>query len=240
MTTLLIDGDVLAYRCSFSKEVAKEIEPGYWTWYCSLDDVKSEIDYSIKFLLSKLKADKYILCLSDETNFRKELLPDYKDHRMQVKRPIVLKPCREWLIQEMGALVYPNLEGDDVMGILQTNPNKEDDTIIVSIDKDMKTIPGKLYLDTTMMEISEKEADYNFFFQTLTGDFVDGYKGIPGCGPATAAKILDINFTWDDIKRAYEKVGKTEEEALVQARCARILRWEDYDHENKQVKLWNP
>jgi len=240
LTTLLVDGDILAYRACASKEVATEVEPGYWTWHCHIDEVKIEIDNSLKFLLSKLKASDYKLCLSDDYNFRRDLSPTYKDHRSKYKRPLVLKPTREWMISEMGALVYPNLEGDDIMGILQTQPDKQDDTIIVSIDKDMKTISGKIYVNDTMYSYTEEEADYNHLMQTLCGDRTDGYFGIKGCGPVAAAKILARNANWNAVKTAYEKAGMTEEEALTQARLARILRWDDYDHENKQVKLWTP
>ena len=43
-----------------------------------------------------------------------------------------------------------------------------------------------------------------------------------------------------EIAKAYDKAGLSEEYALQQARVARILRAEDYDFHNKQVKLWRP
>ena len=39
---------------------------------------------------------------------------------------------------------------------------------------------------------------------------------------------------------SYEKAGFGEEEALTQARVARICRAEDYDLETKKVILWEP
>jgi DNA polymerase-1 len=39
---------------------------------------------------------------------------------------------------------------------------------------------------------------------------------------------------------AYLKAGLTEEDALMNARMARILRAEDWDFENNEVKLWTP
>jgi DNA polymerase-1 len=39
---------------------------------------------------------------------------------------------------------------------------------------------------------------------------------------------------------AFESKGLTEEDALVQARVARICRASDYDFKTKEVKLWNP
>ena len=39
---------------------------------------------------------------------------------------------------------------------------------------------------------------------------------------------------------AYEKAGMTEEEALVQARVARILRNAEYTRKTGEVILWTP
>ena len=231
---------MMIYRAAFSKEVALEVEPGYWTWHCNIQEVKSEILNSVDFLKNKLNADNHVFCLSDDKNFRRDLSTDYKDKRTKVKRPLVLKPTREWLLNDMGAITMPSLEGDDVLGILQTSPHKNDDTIIVSGDKDMKSVPGKVYREDTLFEISEEEANHNFFTQVLTGDITDGYTGIPGVGPAKALKILGDNPTWDKVLRAYEAAGLSEEEALLQAWMARILRYEDYDHENKQPIMWKP
>ena len=45
---------------------------------------------------------------------------------------------------------------------------------------------------------------------------------------------------WTSIVSAYERVGLTEADALVQARCARILRHGEYNFKTKEVSLWNP
>jgi DNA polymerase-1 len=46
---------------------------------------------------------------------------------------------------------------------------------------------------------------------------------------------------WGAIKFAYEEQGLTEDDALLQARLARILRWDDWDNENGVPRLWgNP
>ena len=91
--------------------------------------------------------------------------------------------------------------------------------------------------------------------QTLTGDATDGYKGCPSVGAVGAKKILDdalalaksndhekFNnwYMWIAVVKAFEKAGLGEEEALVQARVARILRTPEYDHKKRKVKLWSP
>jgi DNA polymerase-1 len=94
------------------------------------------------------------------------------------------------------------------------------------------------------VEVSEDEADYWHLFQTLTGDQTDGYSGCPGIGPKKAEAILQHPDNQDDlwgvVVRTFVKAGLNEDEALVQARVARILRASDYDFEKKEPILWTP
>lgn len=256
---LLIDADVLAYNAAFACETATEWEPGYWTWNVAWDDVVKAFDSELETIVTKLKGDEVKLCLTDsEGNFRNAVLPTYKGSRKGVRKPIVLKLFKEWLVEERGAYFKPGLEGDDCMGILATRSNPTDEErIIVSPDKDMKTIPGKFVRwgveGTKVITVSDTDADYWHFYQTLTGDVTDGYKGLPGCGPAKAEKILSakpdgpvdpemtrVEWLWSQVVTAFEKAGLTEEDALVQARVARILRASDYDFKKKEPILWTP
>mgnify|MGYP003859969237 CR=1 FL=1 len=67
------------------------------------------------------------------------------------------------LIDEYQAVIYPNLEADDVMGILATKPSKGERKIICSIDKDLRQIPGHLYNGESLTKNSKKHAkDYKF------------------------------------------------------------------------------
>lgn len=249
---LLIDADVIAYQASSACEVATEWEPGYWTWHCEEGLVKDAVKSEIDKLMSDLNGDSYKLCLTDsEGNFRKSILPTYKGNRASVKKPLVLKVIKQWMIDELGAYFRPHLEGDDCMGILATMKSR-DERVIVSIDKDMKSIPGLFSRDgKTIVEITEEEADYWHLYQTLTGDVTDGYSGCPGIGPKKAEAILqggseDSNSyiagapLWDRVIKTYQKAGLGEEEALVQARVARILRASDYDFKKKEPILWTP
>ena len=238
MTKLLIDADILLYQSAAVCEEAKEVEPGYWTWYVEEQKVLDTINDKLKYYMEHLSADDYVLCLSDNTNFRKSLTDTYKGKRSNLKRPILLKKLRQNFI-DSGAVVYPNLEADDVMGILSTS---EEDCIIVSSDKDMKTIPGWFFKDTEtgLVKITEEQADYYHLYQTLIGDAIDGYSGITGVGPVAAEKILAKGATWENVLDNFLKKGYSEEYALLQARLARILRTTDYNHETKEPILWTP
>jgi DNA polymerase-1 len=255
--TLYIDGDVVAFQCAASREQAVEWAEGYWTWNVSFAEVTNAIVTTVERVADTLEGDP-VLCLTDpDRNFRKDILPSYKLHRTTQKKPLVLLAVKRWLVEEMGAVMRPGLEGDDCMGILATRP-RPGEKIIVSIDKDMKTIPGN-YVRTRavvdsegvqlvgaydVVEISKDEADYNHLFQTLTGDITDGYSGCPGIGPKKAEGIIELGATiadnWQAVVRAYAKAGLGEEEALTQARVARILRASDYNFKTKEPILWAP
>jgi DNA polymerase-1 len=143
----------------------------------------------------------------------------------------------DWCRDNYRTVTLPKLEADDVMGIKSNST-----TIIVSDDKDMKTIPTRVFRPTTgeSLNITKEEADKNFFIQALTGDATDGYKGLSGVGIKKAEAILGARPHWGAVEDAYVKAGYTKEEALTQARLARILRTQDWDYEKREVKLWTP
>jgi DNA polymerase-1 len=130
------------------------------------------------------------------------------------------------------------------MGVLATHPKtvRECQPIIISQDKDMQTIPTQVWRQGELMTISEAQADYYHMFQTLVGDTSDGYKGCPGVGKVKAEALLSDHDRshWDIVKAAYEKAKLTEQDALTQARLARILRWSDWDNTKKEPILWTP
>ncbi len=243
--TLLIDADVVAYNAAASCEVATHWGDGYWTWHCDENEVRAAVLDIIDRYMDELQGTSAKLCLTDsEGNFRFGVLPSYKGNRKGTKKPLVLKAIKQWLIDEHGAYFRPGLEGDDCMGILATGNMIKGEKVIVSIDKDMKTIPGLFChrIEDGVMEISEAEADYWHLYQTLTGDTTDGYAGCPGVGPKKAEAVLEdpLYGRWDAVVKAYAKAGLSEADALQQARVARILRASDYDFKKKEPILWNP
>lgn len=239
--TLLIDADVLAYRSAIEHEVAEEVEDGYWTWGCDINKVKDSARNTINYFRELLDAENHILCLSDDNgNFRKSISQEYKENRVRLRRPVVLKPLRQWMLDELDAVIYPNLEGDDVMGIIATDPSREDERVIVSIDKDMQTVPGLLFFEDKLQEITEDQANYYHLYQTLIGDPIDGYKGCPGVGPVAATKALTEAPTWATVVKLFKKAKLTEEDALKQAQMAKILRYQDWNQEEQKPILWRP
>lgn len=237
--TLLIDGDIVAYR--YSSTVEQEVDWGddVWSLWSDAKEAKQLILQYLDHLVEATAADDFVFTFSDKDNFRKTIYPDYKSNRKGKRKPTCYKGVKTWIESEYESIEMPALEGDDVMGILATS-GKYEETVIVSEDKDMKTIPGLLWRAAEMENISEEYADYYHLYQTLVGDPTDGYKGCKGVGDKRATDILSKDPTWEAVVKAYEKAGQTEEEALVQARLARILRASDYNTNTKEPILWTP
>jgi len=235
MTLLLIDGDIIAYKASVSAETPVNWGDGLWTLHCWEDEVAIRIDDQITKLTDEAPVQDCIVALSDKENYRKELAPYYKANRSKTRKPMLLQWAREYMASKYNTIIYRRLEADDVLGILGTaNP----DTIIWSEDKDLLTVPAKHWIDGEVVEISQEEADYNFFTQALVGDSTDNYKGCPSVGHKTAEKILEFGDGWGAVVRAYISKGLSEEVALENARLARILRNGEYDTDTAEVKLW--
>lgn len=242
---LLIDGDILLYKIALNNEIDTHWGDGLWTLHCDEKVCKADVDAVIDDLGSSLSADDYVVTLTDANNFRKDVLPSYKSNRREKRKPMVLKALREYVMEKHNGVSWKNLEADDVMGIMATEPTVDEERILVSIDKDMRTIPCNLSQDgMTVEQIPEKIANYNFMIQTIMGDKTDGYDGIEGVGIKTAEKLL-LKYTnctlpdiWKIVKGIYKEKGYTQKEALQQARVAHILRHGDYNKKTGKVKLW--
>ncbi len=252
MRTLLIDGDIDAYKVASRLSVTIDWGDGVESKSADSEEAKRQIDKHYKWLKNLLGADRLIVCLSDSENFRKDIYPAYKANRKNVIKPALLAELRKYLHEAYDVFKRPRLEADDVLGILATVGDVpgliQGDRIVVSEDKDLKSVPGLLFNprhpDKGTVEIDVETADLEHMRQTLTGDTTDNYPGCPGIGKAKVDKVLtkaDVNQThWGLVVSAYEKRGLTEADAIVQAQVARICRAGDYDFINKRPIPWMP
>ena len=235
---LLIDADFIVYKCC----AACETEIAYGEDVIFVTSNFSEAYKAVKNEIEKIKSHfgdfaKPVLFFSDTKNFRKKISPEYKGHRNR-KKPCGYKRVINNLRIEYNVITMNELEADDVMGIYAT---KHTGNVIVSPDKDMKQIPGKLYnLEDTITITPEEGAKWHLI-QTLAGDQTDGYSGVPGIGVKRAETLFNKEgYNWATVVKAFEDKGLTEEDALLNARLARILTIEDYDTEKNEPKLWTP
>ena len=240
---LAFDTDILMYRAATSAETEIDWGDDIWTLYTDLKDAKEAFNHQLNTIKHKLGVKDFVCCLSDHgNNFRKTIDPSYKSNRKGTRKPVGYVALCAWVEETYPSLRKPTLEADDVMGILATKPDNHGKCIIVSDDKDLKTIPGKLYRPTAdeKLTITEEEADRFFFTQVLTGDVTDGYKGVPGIGPKKAEAVLGQRPHWGAVEQAFIKAGLTRDDAIQQARLARILRWSDWDDKKETVIPWTP
>lgn len=234
MSKLLFDGDVIVYAVGFACEsrayVVTDKDTGLTYELSSIrearkiasdpDDIEmtqealpehvalDRMDNLITAAMRKLEGDEHEIYLTSENpkhNFRYEwakTLP-YKGNRKGIK-PKHYKYIREKLVTEYGARVIRGHEADDELGINQT-----EDSIIVSVDKDLLMVPGKHYnlrtketviaSDPGNVEVVTNTAGSKrlkgtgfmwFCAQMLLGDAIDNIQGIKGQGPVKVFKAL--------------------------------------------------
>ena len=233
---LLIDCDYIVYKCCAAAEteldfgddvivVTSKFSDAYKCVQRDIEKIKREFPFH----------EEMILFFTSPNNFRKKILPEYKGHRNR-KKPCGFKRVINQLKKDYKVIVKDTLEADDTMGIYAT---KYPGNIIVSPDKDMKQIPGKLYNFDETVDITPEEGARWHLIQTMSGDNTDGYSGVPGIGIKRAEKIFsEKGYTWQAVVETFEEKGMTEADALINARLARILTINDYDEAKKEPILW--
>lgn len=232
-----IDGDILIH--TIAHQVEEEVDWGddMWTMHADLREAQQRLDIDILEFKHAVGARSVRVALSDTANFRKEVYPEYKANRRGQRKPLVFRPLREYVREVWRAKTKRGLEADDLLGIWAT---ERDDGVIVSTDKDFRSVPCRVYNprhpDLGVYEVTREAADHNHLVQTLSGDRADGYPGCPGIGEKRAEAIAEGG--WQAVVEAYAKAGCDEGFALTQARLAYILRHGDY--RRGKVRLWTP
>lgn len=243
MTRLLIDGDALVYKAGFVSEEAfyfvfkDGIQQGRCKKLADLPDgceacrvsqasVSVEesfklLDHMIDKLKQKLNASEVKVFLTDTNilnNNRFKLDSTYKQHRSKLYKPLYYDNLRNYMIHSYGAEVVSGIEADDALGL-----NQEDNTIIVSHDKDLLMVPGRHYSLTYEAEVTVHDPGrlmltnknkliglgFSWFCcQLLLGDDADNITGVRGLGPVKTYKLLndkkDMASMWQVVLDAYE------------------------------------
>ena len=234
--TALIDADYIAYQsAAWAHSHQKDLQ--------ELDDRLMETLGLWVDMACATNAFLFFSC-SRGDNFRRDLYPPYKAHRESVGPPMLAAAHKMLQGTEFRWFKLDNVEADDLIGIAMTN-DKVDNPVCVTRDKDLLQIPGwhlNPFTQDFPSYVSPDDADRLFYTQWLTGDSVDGFPGIKGVGPAKAQKLLERHILPSQMRlavfEAYDKAGISEDDALVQARCARILRAEDWDSAKQEPILW--
>jgi DNA polymerase I len=197
----LLDGDIYA---------ASENDP--------LDIALFRVTDSIEQTLAAVGATEYQVWLSDkrENNFRRLIMPEYKANRKQPD-PLHLADVKAHLIDKWGASVTLGQEADDALGIEQSK-REFGSTIICSIDKDLKQVPGRHYnfVRQEFDDVSPVEGLRWFYKQMLIGDTSDNIKGVDRIGPVKAGKLLDhVEDEWEMYERVSAAYGSQDQERML-------------------------
>lgn len=239
---LLIDADITCFSSCAAAQEEIEWDEDTWSYYFDFALGKQRFERWIEKVTEASGMSEFKLCFTGTDNFRKTINPNYKGNRG--KKPVGYGALKEWAKETYPFFEKPQLEADDAMGILATKFKGR--AFPLTMDKDLLTIPGRMFhinqkLEGQWVESNEKDANRQFLMQALMGDATDGYGGCPGIGKVGAGKLLDKHGeVWKTVEDAYIKAGLTAEDALMNARMARILRAEDWDFENSEVILWKP
>ena len=180
--TVLIDGDIVAYRAAYSTEGGHA------------DDVADKVDELMDYILDATTFDgsPFKVYLTGDGNFRYDVAVTvpYKGNRKDTKKPEFLPDARDYLVEDYGAVVSSGEEADDLIAIEATKLGPH--TIIASVDKDFLQVPCIHYNTNkqTFTEQDELSATRFFYTQILTGDRADNIQGLHRVGPVKAAMIL--------------------------------------------------
>jgi hypothetical protein len=219
----LVDADILVYRFGF----ASEGDPAEFAL--------ARLSEFLDNLSLNEGIDEVWGYLTGKGNFRKEIAvtAPYKGNRVAPK-PYHFQLLREYMERAWGFEVIEGMEADDAIGI-EAYRNEPDETLIVSIDKDLNMIRGHHYnfVKEERYYVTEEEAIRNFYLQILTGDKVDNIIGLSGIGPVKSKKLLaDRNTELEMYEAVLKAYDGDEARVLENARLLWILR------EEKQV--WQP
>lgn len=175
------------------------------------------------FQLLQRRQPRLIACAFDQRSAhsaRKSLFPAYKANRSPP--PAALQPqfahCRR-LLTTLGihCSSHPRIEADDIIGMWAKAAQMT--SVIVSADKDLCQFVGRT--DALWEYACDRWFDYraieNRFnvrphqladWLALTGDKVDNIPGVPGIGPATAARLLTKWGNLDNLLANIDKISQ--------------------------------
>ena len=214
--TVLFDYDSLIYKCVYKIVDIQTIKQ----WFAqgnTKDWMREEIVTHCKNRLCNM--GDYLFTTIEDTGImigsveyyitnapksvRRQISPIYKANRKPNKW---VNAIRKYLIEMDFAITHPEFEADDLI-FDRALELGEQNCIILTMDKDLKQIPGihfNYYRPKVVNENGEKisgdcvglsvvtkeEAEYTFWLSMLTGDHGDNIKGIKGLGPKKGEAIL--------------------------------------------------
>lgn len=195
---LLLDCDPLIYRAAYNSE--------------TLEDALAWLEGCITAHATEHKADltkRFIT--SPGYSLRKQVYPKYKQNRAE--KPELVTQMYEVLLEDPAYMrSFGGLEADDMIGIYSKLSETTDHSIICSVDKDLRQVPGWHITEEGYIYVPYDRYEYiqwnnqfygrfQLYMQMLMGDRVDNVPGLikyydtkskkfKPCGEKTALKLL--------------------------------------------------
>ena len=190
--TALIDIESFIYKACTVCEDVVEVRRGIYQMQWDLRKVDEYFGNLLTDITGTTDQDEYIFVFGDWKNYRKVINPDYKANRKDAVKHPMLKVIKDFVTINYTCVHSNWVEADDTCRMLyEQDPTNN---VIVSIDKDLKTFPCKVYNpmrpEDGVKKISKREGDINFFKQIIMGDKTDGYSGLPGYGEVKASRLI--------------------------------------------------
>jgi len=214
---ILVDGTAYLFRSYFSTLSSNlSNESGFPT------GAIFGVINSIKHLQRKYPNDKIIMIFDAKgSNFRHDMYSQYKENRKPADEALIMQiePLYK-IVRAMGFhfLCIEDVEADDVIATVSKLAQERDfKAIIASSDKDLYQLvnqninqldmKGKLY-DVEKVEEKMGVKPYQIRdLLALTGDSSDNIPGVPGVGPKTAAKWLQLYGDIDGVKANADNIA---------------------------------
>lgn len=218
-TLLLIDGNAILHRAYHAYPPAFTDKEGNPT-----NAIYGFFAMLLK-LLDDVKPEYLIICFDrGAPTFRMNMYAGYHENRPQMKDDLVSQvPKLHSAIEEVGIPHFgvDGYEADDLLGTLSVQAKEAGlETIIVTGDRDLlqlvndkvKILMPLVGITKTMLfdedRVEEKygvRPDQFIDYKALVGDQSDGYPGVTGIGPKTAASLLQKYGTFENL---YKKIGE--------------------------------
>ncbi len=214
---ILVDGTAYLFRSYFSTLSSNlSNESGFPT------GAIFGVINSIKHLQRKYPNYKLIMIFDAKgSNFRHDMYSQYKENRKPADEALIMQiePLYK-IVLAMGFhfLCIEDVEADDVIATISRLAEERDfKAIIASSDKDLYQLvneninqldmKGKLY-DTEKIEEKMGVKPHQIRdLLALTGDSTDNIPGVPGVGPKTAAKWLQLYGDIDGVKANADNIA---------------------------------
>lgn len=248
---IVIDGDHILYKVTESqlyknglggKAIGEKLDMTQYKEHFMRIVEDYVLTAEVESICYKWVIGKVIVVMSDNTNFRYSLYPEYKKDRPS--SPELRKKLKKWAMKKYH--FEPNTEADDVVAYWVRKG-----AIGFTTDKDLfKGVKGiwynAHYSHMCWVRTTKEEAEHFFKCQILAGDLGDGIPSIDGVGLKTAEKLMlkygnsyqDILSIFQDpskvLGKKHRPVAHTKDYMVTMTRLVCMSQWSP----KKGIQLW--